>query len=69
MDFKLFFTGFGFLIVAYLMHRIIRNEEPSSEKANWEGLSLTSYIGLWGSIIMCAMVGVVFIFQSLPAQI
>ncbi len=68
MDF-IFFIGFGFLIVAYLMYRNVRNVKPTSEKTNWEGPTLSTYIGLCGSVILCTMVGIGCIFKSLPAQI
>ncbi len=69
MDFKLFFTGIGFLLAAYLIYRSVKNDKPSSEKTNWEGPTLSNYVGLWGSVILCTMVGIVFILKSLPAQI
>jgi len=69
MDFKHFFIGVGFLLAAYLIYRNVKNEKPSSEKTNWEGPTLSTYIGLWGSIIICTVVGVGFILKSLPAQI
>lgn len=69
MDFKLFFTGVGFLIAAYLMYNSIKNEKPSSEKTNWEGPTLSTYIGVWGSVILCTIGGIAFIFKSLPTQI
>lgn len=69
MDFKLFFIGVGFLVAAYLIYRNVKDEKPSSEQTNWEGPTLSTYIGLWSSVIMCTIVGIGFIFKSLPAQI
>ena len=69
MDFELFFIGLGFLTAAYLLYLFVKNEKPSSEKTNWEGPKLSTYIGLWGSVIICTIVGIVFIFKSLPSQI
>ncbi len=69
MNLKLFFIGVGFLIAAYLIFQNVKNEKPSSEKTNWEGPTLSTYIGLWGSVILCAIVGVGFIVKSLPTQI
>ncbi|WP_316818643.1 hypothetical protein [Pedobacter nyackensis] len=69
MDLKLFFTGIGFLIAAYLIYRNVKNEKPSSEKTNWIGPTLSTYIGLWGSVVICTMVGIIFILKSLPSQI
>jgi len=67
MDFKLFFGGMLFLVVAYLIFRDVKNERPSSEATNWEGPELSTYIGLWGSVVMCGIVGIGFILKSLPA--
>jgi hypothetical protein len=69
MDFKLFFTGVGFLIAGYLMYNSVKNDKPSSEETNWEGPTLSTYIGVWGSVILCTIGGIAFIFKSLPAQI
>ncbi|WP_342328014.1 hypothetical protein [Pedobacter sp. FW305-3-2-15-E-R2A2] len=69
MDFKPFFAGVGFLVAAYLIYNNIKNEKPSSEGTNWEGPTLSTYIGVWGSVILFTMVGVGFILKSLPAQI
>lgn len=69
MDLKLFFAGVGFLILAYLTYRSVKNERPCSQETNWKGPMLSTYIGLWGCVLMCSMVGIVFILQSLPAQI
>lgn len=69
MDLKLFFTGVGFLTAAYLIYRSVKNDKPSSEKTNWNGPKLSTYIGLWGSVVLCIIVGIAFILQSLPAQI
>jgi hypothetical protein len=69
MDFKLFFGGLSFLIVAYLIYRNVKNEKPSSEYTNWEGPTLSTYFGLWGSVILCAMVGLGFVIKSLLAQL
>ena len=51
------------------MYRNVRNVKPTSEKTNWEGPTLSTYIGLCGSVILCTMVGIGCIFKSLPAQI
>jgi uncharacterized membrane protein YfcA len=69
MDFKLFFAGLLFLVVGYFIYRSVKNERPSSEATNWENPTLSTYIGLWGSVIMCAMVGIGFMFKSLPTHI
>jgi hypothetical protein len=37
MDFKLFFIGIGFWIIAYLAYLFVHNKKPSSKKTNWEG--------------------------------
>jgi len=69
MDLKQFFTGVGCLMAGYLMYRSIKNERPSSEDTNWNGPTLSSYIGYWGSLVILIMVGIVFILKSLPAKI
>lgn len=69
MIFNFFFIGIGFLIVAYFLYRYVKNQKPSSEKTNWEGLTLSTYAGIWGIVIMCTLFGIGFIFKSLPAQI
>ena len=67
MDFRNLSIGVGFLIAAYLLFWIVKNDQPSSEKTNWEGPTLSTYIGLWGSSILCAVVGVAYIFKSLQS--
>lgn len=70
MNIKLFFLGIAFLLVGYIIyHYLIKNEKPSSEETNWEGMTSSNYVGLWGSIILCFMCGIVFILKSLPSQI
>lgn len=69
MDLKIFFAGVGFLVLAYLIYRSVKNEKPSLEETNWNGPTLSTYIGLWASVVICSMVGTAFILQSLPAQI
>lgn len=69
MDLKQFFTGVGFLMAGYLMYRIVKNEKPSSEETNWNGPTLSTYIGCWFSVVMFVMVGIGFILKSLPAKI
>ncbi|ALL05972.1 hypothetical protein AQ505_10985 [Pedobacter sp. PACM 27299] len=69
MDLKLFFIGVGFLMVGYLMYRSIKNERPSSEENNWNGLTLSNYIGYWGSLVMLIIVGIAFVLKSLPAKV
>ena len=66
MNWKYLFTGIGFLLAAYFIYRWIKGG-PSSEKNNWEGPTISLYIQAWGSIIICILVGITFIFKSLPA--
>jgi hypothetical protein len=65
MDFKLLFGGLLFLVVAYLIYWSVKNETPSSEATNWEGPTLSTYVGLWASVVLCGMVGIGFILKSL----
>lgn len=69
MDRKLFFTGVSILILSCLIYRNVKNEKPSSEDTNWNGPTFSTYIGLWSSVVMCYLVGIAFILQSLPSQI
>ena len=69
MNWKLFFIGVGFIIVGYLMYRGIKGEKPASEKNNYKGLFPSNYISYWIWLVMSVVVGVVFIIESLPANI
>ena len=70
MDIKLFLLGLAFLLAGYLIYRyLLRNEKPSSEETNWEGMTRTNYVGLWGSVILCFTGGILFILKSLPSQL
>lgn len=70
MNFKLFLGGVGFLFVAFFIYRyFLKNEKPFSEETNWEGMTTPNYIGLWGAVISCFIVGIAFILNSLPKQI
>lgn len=70
MDLKLFFVGIAFLFVGYLIHHyLLKNKKPSSKETNWEGMTSANYVGLWGSVIICFMCGIVFVLKSLPSQI
>ncbi len=70
MDYKLFFLGILFLIVSYFYHRfLLQGTEPSMKENNWIGPTQSLYIGMWGVLIMLILGGVIFIIQSLPAQI
>jgi len=70
MDFLLFFGGIACTILGYLMYRfLLKNQKPSSEETNWEGMTQRTYFGLWGCVIMSYMLGIGFILQSLPTEI
>ena len=70
MDIKLFFGGLACLLAGYLIYRyLLKNEKPSSKETNWEGMTRTNYVGLWGSVIICFTLGILFILESLPSQI
>lgn len=70
MVFKLFLVGITFLLVGYLIHhKLIKGKKPSSKETNWEGMTNANYIGLWGSVVICFMCGIVFVLKSLPSQI
>ena len=70
MDFKLFLSGVAFLLSGYMIYRfLVKNKKPSSKETNWEGMTIANYVGLWGSIILCFICGILFILDSLPSQI
>jgi hypothetical protein len=70
MNIKLFFLGIAFLTIGYLIYRyLVKNQKISSHDPNGEGMTMSNYFGLWGSIIMCFLCGIVFILKSLPSQI
>jgi len=68
MDFKLFFLGIAFLVAAYLIYRWIKNDQPSSEATDWNGPTMNTFIGMWGSIAMCILCGLALIIRSLAPQ-
>ena len=70
MNIKLFFLGVAFVIVGYMIYRYhVKNEKISSNDPNGEGMTMSNYVGLWGSVIICFMCGIIFILKSLSSQI
>jgi hypothetical protein len=69
MNFKLFFFGFGFLLVGYLIYRWIRNDISALDHPLAKGLLPGTLFGLRWCIFMCVIAGIVFILRSLPTQI
>ena len=70
MDFELFFSGCAFLIVGYIIYRfLLRGVKHSLEDENGDGPTLSNYVGLWGSVILCIMGGIAFIIKSLPSHL
>lgn len=70
MKYELFFGGLGFLIAGYLTYRfLLKGVKHSLETEDGSGPTLSNYIGLWASVIMCYMVGIGFILKSLPNEI
>jgi len=64
MDAKLFFIGLFFLLIGSLMYYYIKGEKPSSEKTNWQGITISAYIQYWGGVILCIICGIIFIIRS-----
>jgi len=64
MDFKIFFIGIGLFLLGFLQYYLVKGEKPASQEANWEGAVLWRYIRLWVIGLLCAIVGLVLIFQS-----
>ena len=66
MNFKLFLVGVGFLLTGFFVYRyLLKDERPSSKEPNWEGMTKPNYIRLWSSVVLCFIVGIGFIFESL----
>lgn len=68
MNWKYFFIGVGFLLVAYLIYRGIKGG-PASEHTNWNGPILPLYVHGWGTMIICIIIGIAFILKSLFSPI
>jgi len=64
MDLKNFGIGVGFLAVAYLFYRWVKNEKLDFEGKSDSGLLPQNVIGLWGSVILCLIAGVAFLLKS-----
>ncbi|MGY3053356.1 hypothetical protein ACVWYG_001556 [Pedobacter sp. UYEF25] len=59
MEYDLFFGGLVFLVVGYLIYRfLLKGVKHSLETEDGSGPTLSSYVGLWGSVIICFMVGI-----------
>jgi len=66
MDFTLFLEGLISLLISFLIYFfLIRKEKISSQETGRKGVTYENYIGLWGSVILCFILGVVLIFKSL----
>ncbi len=70
MNYKLFFSGIGFLFVAYLIYRfLLKGVKHALESEDGNGPTPSNYVGLWGSVILCLVGGMIFILKSLPTEI
>ena len=65
MDIKLFITGVIFVIIGFLMFKVVRKEQPASDENNWEGPLPEQHTK--GRIISIFMIfaGLALIFKSL----
>lgn len=68
MNWNYFLIGVGFLLVAGLIYKGTKGKRTSEEN-NWKGLNGRTYVQGWGTMILCILVGIVFILKSLPSQI
>jgi phage shock protein PspC (stress-responsive transcriptional regulator) len=67
MDYQLFFGGLAFLFVGYVIYRfLLKNEKPASQETGGIGMTLSTYVGVWGSVLLAYLVGIIFILKSLP---
>jgi vacuolar-type H+-ATPase subunit I/STV1 len=65
MNYKLLFGGIAFLIVGLLMFYNVKRRKPASEQTDWKGQLVPQYIQFWIIAILCIIVGIVFILESL----
>jgi hypothetical protein len=63
MDWKHFGAGAGFFTIAYFTYRGIQRRKRNPDKYPIEGLSVLD-IESWGTMIICLIVGTVFIIES-----
>ena len=64
MDYKLFFSGLGFLVVGLLMVNNVRKRRPASEENHWQGQLSPEYVKFWMTSVLAVVVGIVFILKS-----
>lgn len=70
MDLELFLGGLAFLVAGYLMYRfLLKGEKPASQETGGMGMTLSTYVGVWGGVILAYLVGIIFILKSLPSSI
>jgi hypothetical protein len=65
MGSKEFIQGIICWLVAFsLYYFFLKGEKPSSKETNWQGITGSSYIGLWGCVIALIIMGVISILQT-----
>jgi len=70
IDYQLFLGGCVFLFVGYLIYRFfLKGVKHSLEDVNEDGMTPSSYVGLWGSVVIGVVLGIIFILKSLPFHI
>ena len=70
MDLELFFGGLAFVLMGYLIYRfLLKNEKSASQETGGMGMTLSTYVGVWGSVLLAYLVGIIFILKSLPSSI
>jgi len=65
MDYKLFFSGLGLLIIGLLMVNNVRKRRPASEENNWNGQLSPEYTKFWMTSVLLVIAGIILILKSL----
>ena len=63
MNYKFFIIGIAFLFVGYIIYRMVRGRRDE------EDMSMRTYLGLWGCVIIGFISGIVYLLKSLPSHI
>jgi hypothetical protein len=65
MDYKLFFSGIGLLIVGVIMVNNVRKRKPAAEENNWTGQLRPEYVKFWMTSVFLVLAGIVLVLKSL----
>ncbi|MNY41511.1 hypothetical protein D3C86_1763320 [compost metagenome] len=64
MNVQGFLIGAAFLVASFLIYYWIKGVKSSSEDPDGNGPTQANLLGLWVSVFMCGIVGIVYVIKS-----